>query len=111
MQTLRAAVIGRTGRGDFGHGLDEAWKDRLVRHFRVFELQGLAVEAWHDGRIPGGGDWEAEIQKAMAEADAAILLVSADSLGSKFINEEEVPFLLGRRKADLLSVPHCVVDA
>lgn len=27
METLRAAVIGRTGRGDYGHGLDEAWND------------------------------------------------------------------------------------
>lgn len=27
MQTLRAAVIGRTGRGDYGHGLDEVWND------------------------------------------------------------------------------------
>jgi predicted dehydrogenase len=25
METLRAAVIGRTGRGDYGHGLDEVW--------------------------------------------------------------------------------------
>ena len=27
METLRAAVIGRTGRGDYGHGLDEVWVD------------------------------------------------------------------------------------
>ncbi|HEY2892643.1 MAG TPA: Gfo/Idh/MocA family oxidoreductase, partial [Pirellulales bacterium] len=27
MQTLRAAVIGRTGRGDYGHALDEVWTD------------------------------------------------------------------------------------
>ena len=27
MATLRAAVIGRTGRGDYGHGLDEVWTD------------------------------------------------------------------------------------
>ncbi|HEV3024503.1 MAG TPA: Gfo/Idh/MocA family oxidoreductase [Pirellulales bacterium] len=27
MEKLRAAVIGRTGRGDYGHGLDEAWSD------------------------------------------------------------------------------------
>jgi predicted dehydrogenase len=25
MATLRAAVIGRTGRGDYGHGMDEVW--------------------------------------------------------------------------------------
>lgn len=27
MEQLRAAVIGRTGRGDYGHGLDEVWLD------------------------------------------------------------------------------------
>jgi predicted dehydrogenase len=27
MEPLRAAVIGRTGRGDYGHGLDEVWLD------------------------------------------------------------------------------------
>src|SRR5690242_3491797 len=27
MKTYRAAVIGRTGRGDYGHGLDEVWND------------------------------------------------------------------------------------
>ncbi len=27
METLKAAVIGRTGRGDYGHGLDEVWTD------------------------------------------------------------------------------------
>jgi predicted dehydrogenase len=27
MATIRAAVIGRTGRGDYGHGLDEVWAD------------------------------------------------------------------------------------
>jgi len=27
METLRAAVIGRTGRGDYGHGLDVAWNN------------------------------------------------------------------------------------
>ncbi len=80
--------------------VDEVWKDRLLRHFRVFERQGLAFSAWQDREIPGGGDWEAEIRKAMAGADAAVLLVSADSLGSKFINEVEVPYLLGRRERD-----------
>ncbi len=27
METLKAAVIGRTKRGDYGHGLDEVWQD------------------------------------------------------------------------------------
>lgn len=89
--------------------LDEAWKDRLLRHFRVFERQGLAVTSWHDREIPGGGDWEAQIRRAMAEADAAVLLVSTDSLGSKFINEVEVPELLGRKERDGLPLVPVVV--
>ncbi len=89
--------------------LDESWKDRLLRHFKVFEQQGLAVSAWHDRKIPGGGDWDAEIRRAMAEADAAVLLVSTDFLGSEFINEVEVPFLLDRREREGLPVIPVVV--
>ena len=27
MEPLRVAVIGRTGRGDWGHAIDELWRD------------------------------------------------------------------------------------
>ncbi|HXU33078.1 MAG TPA: TIR domain-containing protein [Thermoanaerobaculia bacterium] len=88
---------------------DGVWKDRLLRHFKALEQQGLEVTAWHDREIPGGGDWEAQIRAAMAAADAAVLLVSADFLASKFINEVEVPFLLARRANESLPVIPVVV--
>jgi len=78
---------------------DEAWKDRLVTHLGVLQSQGL-LDLWDDRRIGAGEDWEREIEKAMATASAAVLLVSADFLTSAFILGEEVPRLLERRDRD-----------
>ncbi|MCZ7361108.1 MAG: toll/interleukin-1 receptor domain-containing protein, partial [Candidatus Methanoperedens sp.] len=71
---------------------DEIWKDRLVTHLGVLEQEGL-LDLWDDRRIGAGEDWEREIQKAMAKASVAVLLISADYLNSKFILGEEVPTL------------------
>jgi tetratricopeptide (TPR) repeat protein len=78
---------------------DEAWKDRLVTHLRGLGHQG-SLDAWDDRRIEGGQDWHQEIQDAMSAASVALLLVSADFLASKFIQDEEVPRLLERRESE-----------
>ena len=69
---------------------DEVWKDRLLPHLRVLEHEGI-LEEWDDRRIGAGDDWYPEIERAMARASVAILLISADFLSSSFILEEEVP--------------------
>ncbi len=80
---------------------DERYKDRLVTHLSV--LRGrLAV--WDDRKLNAGDDWYAEIEKAMATANVAVLLISADFLASDFISEEEVPRLLRRREQDGLTI-------
>jgi predicted Ser/Thr protein kinase len=76
--------------------VDEKWKDRLITHLGVLQIQGL-LDLWDDHRIEAGEDWQQEIQEAMATARVAILLVSADFLASRFIQGEEVPRLLERR--------------
>jgi formylglycine-generating enzyme required for sulfatase activity len=82
---------------------DEAWKDRLVKHLRVLaDERGFAV--WDDRQIGAGDDWRARIADAMASVRVAILLVSADFLGSRFIRDEEVPPLLARRQGEGLPV-------
>jgi tetratricopeptide (TPR) repeat protein len=82
---------------------DERWKDRIVTHLRVLrELS--AIEIWDDRQIGIGENWYREIEKAIAEADVAVLLVSADFLGSKFILDEEVPRLLQRREKNELHI-------
>ena len=82
---------------------DEVWKDRLVKHLNVLEQQGL-LRTWDDRNIKAGDEWFDEIQGAMAEAQVAVLLISADSLTSEFILHSEVPRLLERRSGDGLAV-------
>lgn len=82
---------------------DEDWKDRLVTQLAVLERQGH-VDLWDDTRIGAGVHWYEDIQKSMAAAKAAVLLVSANFLTSNFILTEEVPRLLQRRKEEGLAI-------
>jgi tetratricopeptide (TPR) repeat protein len=76
--------------------LDEEWKDRLVRHLRVFEIEDQ-LTFWTDRQIGAGDEWLAAIEEELEAADAAVLLVTTDFLISKFIRGREVPRLLERR--------------
>jgi tetratricopeptide (TPR) repeat protein len=87
---------------------DEAWKDRLVKQLRVLELEG-ELEVWDDRRIDAGDDWLPEIEAAMARARVAVLLISADFLGSTFILRREVPEILRRRGSEGLRVIPVIV--
>lgn len=82
---------------------DEDWKDRLVKHLGVLQQQDL-LRTWNDRVIGAGAEWFAEIQRAMEDAQVAVLLISADSLTSKFILHTEVPRLLERRSGGGLAV-------
>ena len=62
------------------------------------------VDVWVDDRIAAGDDWFEEIQSAMERASAAVLLVSASFLGSRFVTQQEVPALLRKRSEEGLRV-------
>lgn len=84
---------------------DEAWKDRLVSHLRVLELEG-ALDVWDDRQIAAGDDWRPAIEEAIARARVAILIVSKDFLTSRFIREQELKKILaGRLEGRLRVVP------
>jgi hypothetical protein len=87
---------------------DEEWKDRVVTHLRVLEMEGM-LDVWDDRRIEAGDDWFPEIENAINSASIAILLVSANFLTSKFIREEEVSRLLERRTKDGVRVIPLIV--
>ncbi|HEX3556514.1 MAG TPA: AAA family ATPase [Thermoanaerobaculia bacterium] len=82
---------------------DAAWKDRVVGHLKVLEVEGeLAV--WDDQRLVAGEEWWPEIEGAMNRAAVAVLLISKDFLTSGFIRGTEVPRLLARRQTEGLRV-------
>ncbi len=82
---------------------DEKEKETLLSHLGVLGKAKL-IDVWSDDRIGAGGDWKQEIDEAMAQAEVAILLVSANSLTSDFILDEEVPTLLKRRESEGVTV-------
>jgi tetratricopeptide (TPR) repeat protein len=82
---------------------DEEWKDRLVNHLEVPELEGYC-SLWDDRKIKVGEDWFPEIEKALQGASIAVMLISAHFLTSDFIREQEVPRIMERRRKEGLKV-------
>jgi len=71
---------------------DRDWCDRLLVHLRPYIREGLSI--WDDKQIESGSVWSDEIQKALASARVAVLLVSADFIASSFIMDVELPALM-----------------
>lgn len=85
---------------------DERWLTRLLVHLRPIERAGR-LDLWADTRISPGEQWNSTIASALADAQLAVLLVSADFLASEFIASKELPPLLRAaqaRKCRVLSV-------
>jgi len=87
---------------------DETFKDELVTMLAGLQRRGI-VDAWQDHRIEAGDEWNKSIQDAISDCDLALLLVSADYLASRFIQEEEQPKLLQRRQEMQLRVVPIIV--
>jgi transcriptional regulator with XRE-family HTH domain len=88
----KAAPAGQKVFVSYSHK-DKEYVSRLLIHLRPLEKKGL-IDAWVDTRIAAGEKWKEEIQKALKDARAAVLLISADFLASDFIIEDELPPLL-----------------
>src|SRR5438046_2876999 len=85
---------------------DEGWKDKLVPHLKTLEQAGIVMVVWQDRQIDGGEKGYPAIQEAMANAAAAVLLISADYLASNFCVKEEVPYLIDRQERNgMLLIP------
>lgn len=87
---------------------DEKFKDELVTMLAALQRRGV-IDTWQDRRIEAGDEWNTSIQDALNDCDLALLLVSADYLASRFIQEEEQPKLLQRRREMSLRVIPIVV--
>jgi hypothetical protein len=78
---------------------DEKDKDKLLSHLNSLERNDL-ITVWHDERIQVGTNWKEEIEQTIAQASVAILLITPNFLTSDFIQKEEIPALLNRRKSE-----------
>lgn len=83
---------------------DAHWLDRLRAHLRPLE-RALAIDRWDDSRLAPGDDWHAEIQKRLALAKVAILLLSPDFFASDYVHASELPPLLDAARSRAQIVP------
>jgi hypothetical protein len=75
--------------------LDVEWQARLLSHLTILVREGR-IDLWADTQIAAGSDWRRELNVQLKECRIAVLLVSANFLGSPFIREAEVENLLDR---------------
>jgi hypothetical protein len=79
------------------------WLSFVTGYLRPATKQG-AVELWLDQLMPGGADWEREIESKLRACDIYILLVSANSMASSWITREVE--IIRRRQATGEEVPY-----
>lgn len=65
---------------------------------------------WADTDILVGENWNKEILAALDKCDIGLLLISPAFLGSQYINENELPRFVGKKKKSLIAVMLQPVD-
>jgi hypothetical protein len=77
----------------YSHHDRRQWVDRFMTM-----LKGMGVETFVDREIGSGVPWLDEIERNLAIAEGALLLVTADYAASDFIRGEEYPRILAERE-------------
>ncbi len=75
------------------HYADLKWLEKLRTHLMPL-MRSRALTIWDDTKIKQGENWQDEIDKAISEAEVAVLLISPDYLASDYVLNNELPPLL-----------------
>lgn len=76
---------------------DKHYVEEMMKHINA--LEGFGFQLWKDTQITTNRRWSEEIKGALAEAKAAICLVSSSFIASEFIRQVDLPALLKARAA------------
>jgi hypothetical protein len=83
---------------------DDEWFQRLKLHLTILERRGL-VHVWSDTKIRVGDQWENEIENALLESRAAVLMITPAFFGSDYIWKKEMPHILRHAKSGMRIFP------
>ena len=72
------------------------WLSFVIGYLRPAIKHG-AVDLWLDRLMPGGADWEREIERKLRDCDIFILLVSPNSLASDDVIKKEIAIIRERQ--------------
>ncbi|GJD66811.1 toll/interleukin-1 receptor domain-containing protein [Methylobacterium frigidaeris] len=81
---------------------DRGWLQEVRQHFGV--VPGQEVTLWDDTMIKPGQDWDNEILSRLIRSRVAILIITPQFTGSKYIRNHELPFLVTQHKAGNLRI-------
>ena len=93
----------------YSHQDEDIWK-QLRNHLASMERRGI-IEIWFDRKILPGQPLDHEIERNIAQANIALLLVSANFISSDYCHDVEMTYAMDLHRTGSLRVVPVIVSA